>query len=100
MLIIGLHDKKLQERLLRKINLILDEFQNKVSQNSKKRYSKKPKILRTIFKIGNDNEMYFCSHTHKRGSCLTYGKICHSYHKKGHFSKRRVNLKRDMTSNR
>ena len=57
MLIIGLHDKKLQERLLRKINLILDEFQDNVSQDSKKRYSKKPKILRTIFKTGNDNEM-------------------------------------------
>ena len=57
MLIIGLHDKKLQERLLRKINLILDEFQDNVSQDLKKRYSKKPKILRTIFKTGNDNEM-------------------------------------------
>ena len=50
MLIIGLHDKKLQERLLRKMNLILDEFQNKVSQNSKKRYSKNRKYFEQFSK--------------------------------------------------
>ena len=107
MIIIGLHDKKLQEHLLREINLTLDRtaencqtidlsrshaeaiqqetfYSNDYSVNPIRRNQKG-------FKQSSKQEMImkckFCSYTHKRGSCPAYGKVCNSYHKKGYFSK-------------
>ena len=51
------------------------------------------KGLWTIFKTRNDHEL-FCPYSHKRGSRPASDKVCNSCHKKGHFSKRCINVQR------
>ena len=63
MLIIGLHDKKLQERLLRKINLILDVSQNNVDAIRKNRKyfeqsSKQKMIMKCSFAVVLTNAVH------------------------------------------
>ena len=63
MLIIGLHDKKLQERLLREINLILDVSQNNVDAIRKNRKyfeqsSKQKMIMKCSFAVVLTNAVH------------------------------------------
>ena len=114
MIIIGLHNKKLQERLLREINLTLDRtveicqtleltrsYAKAIQQGTSYSNDYNVNVIRRnrkVFKQSSKQEMIIkckvCSYTHKRGSCLAYDKVCNSCHKKGHFSKCCLNFKR------
>ena len=98
MLIIGLNDKSLQERLLREPNLDLTksvdtcrtvevtrshayaiqyEIRNCSLQHKTQPRTQSSKII---------SKSKFCLYSHKRGSCPAYGKSCNNCKKKGHFS--------------
>ena len=109
-LIIGLNDKKLQERLLRESNLELNKTveicrivevtrsQAHVIQNNS--------AVNPDYKVGESRRQSsnnkksqkespelikkckFCSFSHKRGSFPAYGKLCNNCKKKNHFAKR------------
>ena len=109
MLIIGLNDKSLQERLIREPNLDLTKtigtcrtvevtrshayaIQNAnplaefdVNENRKRSLQHKTQPRTQSSEI--INKCKFCSYSHKRGSCPAYGKSCNNWKKKGHFSK-------------
>ena len=111
MIIIGLHDKKLQERLLREINLTLDRtvdicqtieltksHAKAIQQGTSHSNDYNVDAIRKDFEQSAKQEMImkckFCSYNHKHGSCPTYDKVRHSCHKKAHFSKCCINFKR------
>ena len=109
MLIIGLNDKKLQERLLREYNLDL----NKTAEicrivevtRSQAHAIQKTSAINTDYDVGEIRRQFlsnqksqkesselikkykFCSFSHKRGSCTTYGKLYHNCKKRNHFVK-------------
>ena len=108
MLIIGLNDKSLQERLLREPNLDstktvdtcrtvevtgshayaiqngnpLAKFDVNEIRNCSLQHKTQPRTQSS--KIINKSK--FCSYSHKRGSCPAHGKSCNNCKKKGHFS--------------
>ena len=114
MTITALHDKKLQERLLREINLTQDrtveicqtieltrQHAKAIQQGTSHSNDYNADAIRRNrkdFEQFAKQEMImkckFCSYIHKRDSCPAYDKVCNSCHKKGHFSKCCVNFKR------
>ena len=113
MLIIGLHDKNLKERLLRESNLDLEKT-IQICQSveiSRAHLKSIHDENSTIFKDNYNNVDYlcknrsfnpksqnrnkkdeiikkckFCSFSHKRGSCPAYTKSCNICYKRGHFA--------------
>ena len=111
MLVIGLADKRLQERLLREQNLTLDKVVSTcqtyeatrkeaktMQQSSNKDRNYDIDAVRKFDKTKQKHYKYkerdsniiskckYCSYSHKRGECPAYGKVCNSCKKKNHFS--------------
>ena len=120
MIIIGLHDKKLQERLLREINLTLDRTVD-ICQTIELTRSHAKAIQqgtshsndynvdairrnRKDFEQSAKQEMImkckFCSYNHKRGSCPAYNKVYHSCHKVLLLVMKALNWPIDLDTNR
>ena len=112
MIVIGISNDRLRERMLREPNLTLEqaisfgqtaeemakhvkEIQHDeelrvqaISAKKKQDHPAKNSKHETS-KFSNDNmiiQCKFCSYSHRRGSCLAYQKKCHKCGKKGHFS--------------
>ena len=103
MLIIGLADKRIQERLLRESELTLTkvvstcqttEITRKQAKSMQKGHTQHVNTVRKqqTDKFDKDREKNliqnckYCSYTHNRGSCPAYGKVCNVCQKKNHFS--------------
>ena len=107
MLIIGLSDKNLQERLLRENNVSLDRTveicrtveitrsQANIIQNGVSSDLNVDEIRKNRRPVNNNpprtyspemiNKCKFCSYSHERGSCPGYGKLCNNCKKRACF---------------
>ena len=116
MIIIGLRNKKLQERLLRENDITLEKvllncraseaskqqtesIHNRTDSNNTPSPSSFNPPDQDVHSIDQRQQRYsskgkeiikhckFCAGTHPRGACPAYGKICNKCKSKGHFSK-------------
>ena len=108
MIIIGLRDKKLQERLLRENDITLEKVlsncraseasklqtksihnQNDHPTNHSSLQTSEPEINQINKHKGKEiiKQCKFCAGSHPRGACPAYGKICNNCKSKGHYSK-------------
>ena len=103
MIICGVTDNKLRERMLREADLDLNKA-IKLGQAAEetKKHAQQLKVERehTVYKIQKSppwqqdrsnretiNNCKFCSYSHVRGKCPAYGKHCNNCNKLNHFSK-------------
>ena len=74
-IIIGIRDKKLQERLLCESDINREQVCKRGQANEATKQQDLIKYCR------------FCSGTHNRGNCPAWGKLCNNCGKRGHFKK-------------
>ena len=108
MIVTGITDNDLRQRLLREPDLTLDsalklghayEETNKYALKLRRDFAQNPEIdriykFRISYRSREQNpslevivKCKFCSRTHNKGSCPAYGKICNNCRNKGHFVK-------------
>ena len=100
-IIIGLYDKRLQERLLRESDINLDKVlkncraceASKIQTKTIQKKEGQPHVDRLKKKTRNHgpskemiNNCKFCAGQHPRGSCPAYSRTCSKCNQKGHYS--------------
>ena len=102
LIIIGLGEKKLQERLLSEPAINLEQVckrgqANEVTKQQARTIQATSRETSSINQLSNQNRSNirkdlinyckFCSGTHNRGNCPAWGQLCNIFQKHGHFAK-------------